>query len=178
MSGDYLLNPNDAFFPEPNDIAKHAMAFAMAMFAHTAFERQVAALQDAVTRKHGFGEQRANQWPTRQRSKLMRGLIENYCGQLSETDEITRLLDDAVDPCEQRHLLAHGSWWRFDRKRDVIIVRSGTRWANPEEPPDHREYSAGQIAQVAEKLKNLEAELYKLRRSIEAKHRPTPPLKS
>jgi hypothetical protein len=56
----------------------------------------------------------------------------------------------------------------FDKQRDLIVVRSATRWDGPEEPPKHHEYSASQIAAVAEKLKDLEIELYKLRRAMES----------
>jgi hypothetical protein len=138
------------------------------MFAHTAFERRgVAGLQDAITRQPGFGEQRANQWATRQRPKLMVELIETERGKgFPQTDEIAKLLTDAIDSCEQRNLLAHGEWWGFDRPTAAIIVRSGTRWEHPEIPPEHRRYTASNIEAVAAKLKDIEVELSKLIRAI------------
>ena len=93
------FRPDIVFFPDPAEIAPHAIAFARMMFAHTAFERRgVAGLQDAITRQPGFGEQRANQWATRQRPKLMVELIETERGKgFPQTDEIAKLLTDAID---------------------------------------------------------------------------------
>lgn len=159
---------DDIYLPEPTDIAEHAIAFAIVMFAHTAFEREVVALQAAITGRDEFGELRANQWPARQRAKKMRDLIEDHRGKIPQTDDIVNLLNDVVAACEQRNLLAHGSWWLFDRKRNVIVVRAGTRWDDPTESPEQREFSVNQIAALAEKLKDVEAELYKQRRDIEA----------
>lgn len=45
------------------------------------------------------------------------------------------------------------------------------RWDHPESPPRQREYTADDIYALAEKLKTIETELYKLRRTIEP---PTP----
>jgi hypothetical protein len=162
------FRPDIVFFPDPAEIAPHAIAFARMMFAHTAFERRgVAGLQDAITRQPGFGEQRANQWGTRQRPKLMVELIETERGKgFPQADEIAKLLTDAIDPCEQRNLLAHGEWWGFDRPTAAIIVRSGTRWEHPEIPPEHRRYTASDIEAVAAKLKDIEVELSKLIRAI------------
>jgi hypothetical protein len=90
------FRPDIVFFPDPAEIAPHAIAFARMMFAHTSLERRVAALQDAITRQPGFGEQRANQWGTRQRPKLMVELIETERGKgFPQTDELARLLTDA-----------------------------------------------------------------------------------
>ncbi|MGA9440516.1 MAG: hypothetical protein WBV76_20325 [Pseudolabrys sp.] len=162
------FRPDIVFFPDPAEIAPHAIAFARMMFAHTAFERRgVAGLQDAITRQPGFGEQRANQWGTRRRPKLMVELIETERGKgFPQTDEIAKLLTDAIDSCEQRNLLAHGEWWGFDRPTAAIIVRSGTRWEHPEIPPEHRRYTASNIEAVAAKLKDIEVELSKLIRAI------------
>jgi hypothetical protein len=44
-------------FPDPSEIAPHAIAFARMMFAHAAFEREVRSLVDAINpKKPGFGE--------------------------------------------------------------------------------------------------------------------------
>ncbi len=48
--------------PEAEEIAPLAIAFAQMMFRHTAFEREVSSLQDAITGESGFGENRVNQW--------------------------------------------------------------------------------------------------------------------
>ena len=48
-----------------------------------------------------------------------------------------------------------------------MIVRSGTRWERPDIPPKQREYTAADIQAVADKLADIDAELYKLRGSID-----------
>jgi hypothetical protein len=35
------MDPHDVAFPDPSEIAPHAIAFARMMFAHAAFEREV-----------------------------------------------------------------------------------------------------------------------------------------
>jgi hypothetical protein len=44
-------------------------------------------------------------------------------------------------------------------------VRSG----QPELPPEHREYTVSDILKLARKFKYIEAELYRIRRSLEPK---------
>ena len=57
------MGPHDVAFPDPSEIAPHAIAFARMMFAHAAFEREVRSLVDAINpRKPGFGERPENQW--------------------------------------------------------------------------------------------------------------------
>ena len=57
------MDPHDVAFPDPSEIAPHAIAFARMMFAHAAFEREVRSLVDAINpKKPGFGERPENQW--------------------------------------------------------------------------------------------------------------------
>ncbi len=160
-------------FPDPNEIEPHAIALAGMMFAHAAFEREISALQDVITKTPSFGEQRRNQWSARERPRRMVKLIEGYRGnELPQTKEIEKLLIEAVDPCEQRNLLAHGTWWCFNRRTATVVVRGAVRWEHPESSPEQREYAAEDIYAVAEKLKTIETELYKLRRTIEEPRTP------
>jgi hypothetical protein len=122
-------------------------------------------LQDAITREDGFGERRLNQWSAPTRPEQMAELIAKYRGQLPETKTIKKLLTDAIDPCDQRNLLAHGTWWGFNRRTAKIHVRGATRWEHPE-PPEHREYTGADIRAIAERLADIEADLFKLRRSL------------
>ena len=162
--------------PDPGEIADHAIAFARMMFAHTALERGIGELQDTITKQPGFGEQRANQWHARARPALMVVLIEAHRGKdFPHTDAIAKLLKDAIDPCDQHDLLAHGTWWSFHRPTATIIVRSPTRWEHPETPPKQREYTASDIRAVADRFEDIAAELYKLRGSI-ADHDPPAPV--
>jgi len=94
-------------------------------------------------------------------------LIEKYRGKdFAETARIKQLLSDAIDPCNDRNHLAHGDWWRFNRRTSTVDVRGGTRWEGLETSPEHREYTASQIHGAAEKLGTIGDELYKIRRKI------------
>ena len=167
MSSDLDFLKDMVAFPDAGEIADHAVAFAQMMFTHTALEREIADLQDAITNEPAFGEQRANQYGTRERPKEMKKLIEAHRGKdLPQTDAIAKLLTDAIDPCEQRNMLAHGTWWGFHRPTATIIVRSGTRWEHPDIPPEQRQYTASDIRAVSDRFEDIAAGLYKLRGSI------------
>ena len=79
-----------------------------------------------------------------------------------EATQIDQILRAAIGPCDQRNLLAHGRWWRFDRKTSMIQIR-GERKGGPE----WGDYTEAKIFEIDFKLSVYAAELYKLRRSIE-----------
>lgn len=160
-------DPDVVGFPEPQEIEAHALAFARMMFEHAAFEREVRELQDAIMREHGFGERRGNQWSARERPYRMVELIEQRHGQLPETESIKKLLDDAIDPSDQRNLLAHGTWWCFNRRSLAICVRGTTHWESNSKPPENRDYTVADIKALADRFEDLAADLYPLRREIE-----------
>ena len=72
-------------------------------------------------------------------------------------------------PCRDRNFLAHGTWCCFNRRTLTIEVRGGMRWGQPELPPENRAYTVSDILKLAHKFKNIEGELYKIRRSLEPK---------
>jgi len=163
-----VVAPDTVFFPEPEVISQHAIAFARLMFAHAAFEREVRSLQDAITSEPAFGERRSSQWPARTRPKLMAELIKKHLGtNLQEALPIANLLTAAINFCDQRNLLAHGEWWCFNTQKSTISVRGGTRWIDDQRPPEHCEYTASEIDALVEKFRTTELELFKLRRCIE-----------
>jgi hypothetical protein len=164
-----LMDPDD--FPEAAGVAQQGTAFVRMMFARVEFEREVGSLQDAIVNQPGFGEQRRNQWKTRERPKLMVELIEKHLGDIPQIEPIAKFLCEAIDPCEQRNLLAHGTWWCFNRRTSSIMVRSGTRRGDPKIPPEQRDYSAADIEALADQFQTIGSELFKLRRQIEP--RPT-----
>jgi hypothetical protein len=157
-------DPDAVTFPEPHEIEKHAMAFARMMFEHATFEREVRALQDAIMREHGFGERPGNQWTARERPGRMVKLIKKKHGRLPETESIKKLLDDAIEPSDQRNLLAHGTWWLYNRRTSAISVRGTTRRGRP---PEHRDYTVADIKALADRFEELAADLYPLRQEIE-----------
>jgi hypothetical protein len=163
------MTSDDVPFPDAEEISPHAIAFAQMMFSHAAFEREVRSLQDAITSESGFGEQRRNQWRASDRSTKMVELITKHRGpNLPQTEQIKDLLDEAVQPCRQRNLLAHGTWWWFNRREMAIKVRGGVRWEDdPEVPPDNRDYTVSDIEAMTSKFETITVELYKLRRAFE-----------
>jgi hypothetical protein len=155
-----VLDDQDVYFPEAEIIQPLAMAFMRMMFAHAEFEEQVRRLQRAITNDPEF----AQQWDTRKRPKRMAKLIKNHPGliQEKEASEIVRVLTGAIAPCEQRNLLAHGRWWRFDPKTSTIKIR-GERKGEPE----WADYTEPKISTIGIELRTLAADLYKVRRDIE-----------
>jgi hypothetical protein len=156
------------YSPDAADIQTHAVAFAQMMFSHARFEREVRALQGTITREPAYGEEASNQFRNaRNRPKDMAKLIKVHRGDgCPEAEAIVKVLCDAVEPCDQRNDLAHGEWWCFDRRSLAISVRSGTR-RKDDQHPQHFEYTAPQIAAIGECFETLDAELFKLRRSVE-----------
>lgn len=153
--------------PHPREIEPHAIAFARMMFAHATFEREVRELQSVIAKEPGFGERKANQWPTPVRALRMIALIEDRLGEgLPETALIAKLLTDAAEACGHRNLLAHGTWWRFDRRTSSIQVRDGIRWDGDEFAPPMSYYTAAQIDALTERFKDITSELYMLRQSL------------
>ena len=122
-------------------------------------------LQGAITCDPNFGEQRRNQWNARKRPDCMVELIDKHLGAITEAKTIKQLLTDAVAACDDRNLLAHGEWWRFDPSTSTIEVRGGTQWE--EGCVDYKSYTLAEIWAIATKFDDIEAELFKLRRSIE-----------
>jgi hypothetical protein len=165
------MDRDDVAFPDVNEIAPHAIAFARMMFAHAEFERGIRSLVDAInTKEPGFGERRANQWTASESGteKIIDLIIKHRGNDLPETEQIKNLLNEAVDLCRQRNFLAHGTWWCFNRRTLTVEVRGGIRW-EPEQPHENRKYTVSNIEKLADKFKNIEAELYKIRRSFEPK---------
>src|SRR5262249_41116923 len=162
----------DVALPDPSEIAPHAIAFARMMFAHAAFEREVRSLVDAINpNKPGFGERPENQWTASETGtgKII-FLIKHHRGSgLPQIVQIKDLLNEAIDLCRDCDFLAHGTWCCFNRRTLTIEVRGGVRWGQPELPPENRAYEVSDILKLARKFKDIEAEIYKIRRSLEPK---------
>ena len=166
------MDPHDVAIPDPSEIAPHTIAFARMMFAHAAFEREVRSLVGAVNpKKPGFGERPENQWTASESgtSKIII-LIRHHRGSgLLQIVQIKNLLNEAIHPCRDRNFLGQGTWCCFNRRTSTVEVRSGVRWGQPELPSEHRAYTVSDILKLARKFKDIEAELYKIRRTLEPK---------
>jgi hypothetical protein len=160
------------WLPRLNEIAPHAIAFARMMFAHAEFERGIRSLVDAInTKEPGFGERHDNQWTASESgtAKIIVLIMRHRGSGRPQIDQISNLLDEAVHLCRERNFLAHGTWWCFNRRTLTVKVRGGVRWERPELPPENREYTVSDIGKLADKFKDIEAELHRIRRSFEPK---------
>ena len=166
------MDPHDVAFPDPSEIAPYAIAFARMMFAHAAFEREIRSLVDAINpKKPGFGERPENQWTASESGtgKIII-LIKHHRGsELPQIGQIKNLLNEAIHPCRDRNFLAQGTWCCFNRRTLTIEVRGGVRWGQPELPSENRAYAVSDILKLARKFKDIEAELCKIRQSLEPK---------
>jgi hypothetical protein len=166
------MDRNDVAFPDPDEIAPHAIAFARMMFVYAAFEREVRLLIDAINpKKPGFGDRPENQWTASESGtgKIII-LIKHHRGSgLPQIVQIKELLNKAIYSCRDRNFLAQGTWCCFNRRNLTVEVRGGLRWGQPELPPENRAYTVSDILNLARKFKDMEAELYKIRRSLEPK---------
>jgi len=167
-----VMDRDDVAFPDPNEIASHAIAFARMMFAHAEFERGIRSLVDALNPEElGFGERTENQWRASDSgtANIIVLIMRHRGSALPQIEQIRNLLDEAVHLCRERNFLAHGTWWCFNRRTLTVEVRGGVRWERPELPAESREYTVSDIEKLADKFKDIEAELYKIRRSFEPK---------
>jgi len=152
------------FFPDADQVMPHAMAFARLMIAHAGFEAGIRNLQGAVAGDDSFGEQPRNQWKAHERAERMVKLIKDKIGDIEEAQPIADILIDAIKPTDDRKLLAHGHWCRFNPENSVLTVRRGR--IRPGESMDVY-WTAAEIDVLAATFDDLEAELFKLRREFE-----------
>ena len=97
-------------------------------------------------------------------------MIRHHRGSgLPQIVQIKNLLNEAIQFCRDRNFLAHGTWCCFNRRTLTVEVRGGVRWGQPELPPENRAYTVSDILKIARKFKDIETELYKVRRSLEPK---------
>jgi hypothetical protein len=165
------MDRNDVAFPDVKEIAPHAIAFAQMMFAHAEFERGIRSMVDAMnTKEPGFGERPENQWTASASGTAnIIVLMMRHCGGgQPQIEPIRNLLDETVHFCRERNFLAHGIWWCFNRRALTVDVRGGMR-REPERPPENRTYTVSDIEKLADKFKDITAELYKIRCAFEPK---------
>jgi hypothetical protein len=157
-----VLDPQHHYFPEADSeyFEPFAKAFLRMMFAHAEFEARIRDLQDTITGEAGFGQQPRNQCrDARKRPKAMATLIRKHLGNVPEGHQAAALLKQAIPLCDDRNRLAHGTWWQFIPEENKVTVAAGS--ARKGEDP-HTEYSATDIDRLADKFKDIEAELYKV----------------
>jgi hypothetical protein len=142
------MGPDDVAFPDPNEIAPHAIAFARMMFAHAALEREVRSLVDAINpQEPGFGERPENQWTASESGTgKITILIKQYRGGgLPQTEQIKNLLNAAIAPCRDHNLLTQGTWCCFNRRTLAIEVRTKMQWGQSQLSPENRAYTVPEL---------------------------------
>ena len=157
-------NQKMLFFPDADQVMPFAMAFARLMIAHAGFEAEIRNLQGVVAGDDSFGEQPCNQWKAHELAKRMVKLIKDKIGDIEEAQPIADILTKAIKPIDDRNLLAHGHWWRFNPEHSVLTVRRGRILKG--EPMDV-DWTTAEIDRLATTFDDLEAELFKLRREFE-----------
>jgi hypothetical protein len=160
------------YFPDPDDpgLIPFTRAFIRMMFAHADFEHRVSDLVGVIARCPRFGEKPENRWSARARPEKIKQLVlehqAKHPGGLPEIDNIIDYLARSIVLCDRRNLLAHGTWWELNVEASSITVRSGTVRPGEEQ---HQRFTVGEIQQVADTFLDLEAQLYKIQRAIEAR---------
>jgi hypothetical protein len=161
-----MLDPEAIYFPEPEAIPGFAMEFMRMMSAHANFEMEVRLLQDTITRKpdnkQSDRKTDGSLGSARDRPKRMAKLIKQHLGAIPEAGQIKKILTEAIGPCDDRNLLAHGQWWRFDSKTSTIKIH-GERKGQIK----FADFAEANILKIADDLKGLKTELFKLRSAIE-----------
>jgi hypothetical protein len=157
-----MFADHDHLFPRAEQVPHLAVPFLKLMFAHANFEEAFRDMQNVLAEDEMFAEK--NRWFAKDRPEKMRRLmIEHGCN----GDEIAtahRVLTDAFPLCNDRNLLAHGDWWHFDTKTAEITVRGDRERAGEEQ---HRCFSAETLTEIAERLDDLEVELWRVKKAIE-----------
>ena len=162
-----MLGHDLIYFPNVEQVPDFAMAFTRMMFAHADFEEQVREMRTAILKtrsRHGGRGKKSGLGTARDRPGRMEKLISDRPG-LVEKQEALRIrqtLVDAIDPCDQRNLLAHGRWWRFVVATSTIKIR-GERKGEPAEAG----FTVPDILAIAEKLKTFAINLERVRSDIE-----------
>jgi hypothetical protein len=162
------------YFPDSEDpvLQPFTRAFLRLMFAHAAFEQRTRELLAVID--PDLSDECVN-WSARARPKETKKLIaeslDKHRGGISEGEEIVRFLTQAIPLCDERNLLAHGTWWSFDTKAQTITVRAGR---NRYGEKRHQKRRCTDIEQTAIAFKEIETELDKIQRKIETRRQQAP----
>jgi hypothetical protein len=157
-----MFEDHEHLFPRAENVPYFAIPFLKLMFAHANFEGVFRDLQNVVANDETFSEN--NRWSAKKRPEKTRQLMVDRGCKDAEVATAHRVLTDALPLCNDRNLLAHGDWWHFDTKTAEITVRGDRERAGEEQ---HRCFSAETLTGIAERLDDLEVELWHVKRAIE-----------
>ena len=154
------------YFPDADNIGPFGPSFLRLMFACAELDRRVAQMQNLITNDLTYSDKHL--WSSQKRAKKMRKLFRKHGGRLAmqpeDGERIVDALKRAVAPCDLRNLLAHGHWWKLDKK--TIEVRRD-KWRRGEKR--FVKVTLAQIDRAESELADLEVELYKISRRIRRK---------
>jgi hypothetical protein len=162
-----MIRSSFTYFPDPdgNELRPLGQAFVRMMFAHAELEREILSLASAIKGNSDFQKLP----PPRDRPDWIKKLIDEHAPGILETDAICRLLSQAEQLCDDRDLLAHGHWWRFDP------AGAGTITIRGDPSSEHQDFTTEKINRTASDLKDITRKLYALR---PANPRPDPAARS
>jgi hypothetical protein len=151
-----MFDPNHQYFPEFDDpsIGGFLLPFGRLMFGYARLDREIANVVIAATGKDKFVH----------RDDVVKFIVR-HAGMIPEIEAIKEQLDRSEQSYVLRNDLAHGHWWRFDPSNGNLEIRRDR--ARDGEP--FVTVTQSEIEQAAEQFKDIEVELFKIRRAIEAR---------
>ena len=156
-----IFDPDHHYFPkidEPSIVA-FLIPFGRLMFAYANLDREIADIVRAATGKNDFVRRDASKV-----SNQVENFIVKHDAMIAEMSAIKERLDRSVTLFHLRNDLAHGHWWRFDSNSGSIEIRRD-RCRDVEQ---FVTVTRAQIEEAADRFEDIEVDLFKIRRTIEA----------
>lgn len=157
-----MFDPNHHYFPEFGDpsMVMFLIPFGRLMFGYANLDREIADIVSVATGKHDFIRRDASKV-----SSQVEDFIVKHVGMIAEMKSIKEQLDRSIKLYHLRNDLAHGHWWRFDPSSESLEIRRD-RCRDGEQ---FVTVTRADVEQAADEFEDVEVELYKIRRAIEAR---------
>ena len=156
------FDPNHHYFPKIDDpsIIGFLIPFGRLMFGYANLDREIVDIVHAATGMDDFVRRGASKV-----SNQVEKFIVKHVGRIAEMKAIKEQLDRSISLYHLRNDLAHGHWWRFDPSNGSIEIRRDRN-------RDGKQFvtvTRAQIEQAANQFEDIEVDLFKIRRAIEAR---------
>ncbi|MFY9952548.1 hypothetical protein [Bradyrhizobium sp.] len=157
-----IFDPNHHYFPEFDEPSMVAflMPFGRLMFGYANLDREIVDIVSAATGRDDFVRRDASNV-----SNQVEKFIVKHVGGIAEIEAIKEQLDRSIRLYHLRNDLAHGHWWRFDPSNESIEIRR-------DRIRDGEQFitvTRSQLEEAAEQFEDIEVNLFKIRRAIEAR---------
>jgi hypothetical protein len=161
------FDPQNNYFPDFDDdaISPFALPFCRLMFAYANLDREIARLVSASTGDPSH-EDKFRRGSVGDLAEEVETFIRKHGGDVTEIAAIKELLGRSHNSYEIRNLLAHGHWWVFDPRNGKVEIR---RDRNKPDQERFVEITVDQIEEAISDFKDVEMELFKVRRRIESR---------